>query len=147
MILNIKFHEVLFINSWTTLATKFLSLTHTDTQTDWHFPEIVKSCSGHPKTCKSIKNRKSKICTKPILSSIYIEESRKHSKLIFFLRRHLKDFECWKTSLFQSISLFARSTSPRLNKVSFPVFWRLWWSRNIQYYSPIIQKYNPFKQA
>ena len=27
--------------------------------------------------CKSIKNRKSKICTKPILSSIYIEESNK----------------------------------------------------------------------
>ena len=38
--------------------------THTDTQTyrqtDRHFPEIVKSCSGHPKTCKSIENRKSK---------------------------------------------------------------------------------------
>ena len=49
---------------------------HTDRQTDRHFPEIVKSCSGHPKTCKSIKNRKSRICTKPILSSIYIEESK-----------------------------------------------------------------------
>ena len=54
---------------------------HTDsqthTQTDRHFPEIVKSCSGHPKTCKSMKNRKSKICPKPILSSTYIEESKK----------------------------------------------------------------------
>ena len=50
--------------------------THTD-QTDRHFPEVVKSCSGHPKTCKFMKNRKSKICTKPILSSIYIEESKK----------------------------------------------------------------------
>ena len=55
--------------------------THTDTQThrqtDRHFPEAVKSCSGHPKTCKSIKNWKSKICTKPIFSSIYVEESKK----------------------------------------------------------------------
>ena len=49
--------------------------TRIDTQTDRHFPEIVKSCSGHPKTCKSNKNQKSKICTKPILSSAYIEES------------------------------------------------------------------------
>ena len=49
---------------------------HTDRQTDRHFPEIVKSCSGHSKTCKSIENRKSKICTKPILSSTYIEESK-----------------------------------------------------------------------
>ena len=47
------------------------------THTDRHFPEVVKSCSGHPKTCKFMKNRKSKICTKPILSSIYIEESKK----------------------------------------------------------------------
>ena len=28
---------------------------HTDTQTDRHFPEIVKSCSKHPKMCKFIK--------------------------------------------------------------------------------------------
>ena len=42
---------------------------------DKHFPEIVKSCSGQPKTCKSFKNQKSKICTKPMLPFIYIEES------------------------------------------------------------------------
>ena len=47
------------------------------TQTHRHFPERVKSCSGHPKMCKFIKNRKSKIFTKPILSSIYIEDSKK----------------------------------------------------------------------
>ena len=35
---------------------------HTDTHADKNFSEIVKSRSGHPKTCKSIKNRKSKIC-------------------------------------------------------------------------------------
>ena len=33
---------------------KFLS--HTHRHTDRHFPEIVKSCSGHPKTCQSINN-------------------------------------------------------------------------------------------
>ena len=70
-----KFHEILFICSRAILATKFLSNTHR--HTDRHFPKIVKSCSGHPKTCKSIKNRKSKVCTKPILSSTYIEESKK----------------------------------------------------------------------
>ena len=47
------------------------------TQTHRHFPEIVKSCSGHPKTRKSIENRKSKICLKTILSSTYIEECKK----------------------------------------------------------------------
>ena len=52
-------------------ATKFLS------QTPRYFPETVKSLSRHPKTWKSIKYRKSKICTKPILSSIYNEESKK----------------------------------------------------------------------
>ena len=52
---------------------------HTDRQT--RFPEIVESCSGHPKTCKSIKNRKSKIFIKPILSSIYM---RKVKHIIYF---------------------------------------------------------------
>ena len=49
--------------------------THREKERDTHryFPEIVKSCSGHP---ESIKNRKSKICTIPILSSIYIKESK-----------------------------------------------------------------------
>ena len=81
MILNIKFHEIPGISSRVTLATKFLSHTHRhiDTQTDRHFPEIVKSCSRPPKTCKSIKTRKSKISTKPIFSSTYIEESKKVS--------------------------------------------------------------------
>ena len=46
------------------------------TQADMHFPELVKSCSGLPKTCKSIKNRKSKVSTKLIPSSIYIEENK-----------------------------------------------------------------------
>ena len=53
-----------------TCHTIFVTHAHTDR----HFPELVKSCSGHPKTCPSIQNRESKICTKPI-SSICIEES------------------------------------------------------------------------
>ena len=57
------------ITSGATLATKCLSLSHA--QRDNHFLEIVKSCSGHPKTCKSIKNRKSKIFTKPMPFAIY----------------------------------------------------------------------------
>ena len=32
--------------------------------------KMVNSCSGHPKTCRFIKKRKSKIFTNPILSSI-----------------------------------------------------------------------------
>ena len=60
------------------ICQKFLSQTHRQThrQTDRHFPEVVKSCSGHPKTCKSFINRNLIICTKPILSSTYIEESK-----------------------------------------------------------------------
>ena len=71
-ILNTKVHEILFVSSPAILATKFLS----HTQTDRHFPEIVKSCSEHCKTCRFIKNQKSKICTKPIFSFTYIEESK-----------------------------------------------------------------------
>ena len=56
-----------------------------------HFPEIVKSSSGHPETCKFIKNRKSKICTKTILSSIYIEESKNEwiKVMIFYWRKQV----------------------------------------------------------
>ena len=75
VILNIKFHKIPFISSRATFATKFLS--HAHRHTDRHFPKIVKSYSGHPKMCKSIKNWKSKICTTPIFSFIYIEESKK----------------------------------------------------------------------
>ena len=67
------------IISQVTLAKKFCH-TFTNTQTGSLFSKIVKSCTGRPKTCKPIKNRKSKICTKPILSSTYIEESKKELK-------------------------------------------------------------------
>ena len=53
------------------------SLSHTHTNIDRHFPEIVKSCSERPEMYKSIKKRKSKICTNPVLSSVYVEESKK----------------------------------------------------------------------
>ena len=52
---------------------------HTLRQTDIHFSIIVESNPGHPKTFKSIKIRKSIIVTKPILSSIYVEESKNES--------------------------------------------------------------------
>ena len=39
------------------------------TQTDSLFVKIVKSCSGHPKTCKFVKNWKPKIFTIPTLFS------------------------------------------------------------------------------
>ena len=38
---------------------------HTHRQTNRHFPDIV-NYSGHPKTCKSIKNRMSKISKRQI---------------------------------------------------------------------------------
>ena len=58
---------------------------YTQRETDRHFPEIVKLCSGHPKTCKSMKNSKSKICMKPILYSIYIEESKNSITIVSYL--------------------------------------------------------------
>ena len=56
------------------------SSTCTEVLSQWHrlidiSQKIVKSCSGHPKTCKSIKNRNPKNSTKPIFLSLYI---RKH---------------------------------------------------------------------
>ena len=53
--------------------------THTKTQTDRHFLEIVKTCSKHPKTCKFHQKPEVENFTKPILSSIYIEKSSKLS--------------------------------------------------------------------
>ena len=74
IILNTKFHQVLCISSWVTFDAKYLS--HTHTHPDRHFAETVRSWSGHPKMYKYIKNWKSKIFMKPILSSIYTEESK-----------------------------------------------------------------------
>ena len=47
------------------------------TYTDRDFPKTVKLCSLHLKMSKFIKNSKPKIFMKPILPSIYIEESKK----------------------------------------------------------------------
>ena len=54
--------------------------THTDTQThrhtdrQTHFPEIVKSCSGHPKHVNPLKTENRKFAR--ILSSSSTEESK-----------------------------------------------------------------------
>ena len=61
------------------LPQKFC-LTHRDSQTDKRFLEIIKSCSGHPKTRKSIKNQKLKNFMKLMLSSTYKEESKKRKE-------------------------------------------------------------------
>ena len=53
---------------------------YTLTQTDRHFPEIVKSCSRYPNSC-NCKKEKSKIFAKPIRSSILIEESNKERNM------------------------------------------------------------------
>ena len=58
-------------------STDTKSVSHTDT----HSEKIVNLCSGRSKTGKSIKNRKSKIFTIPMLSS-YIEESKIASEFI-----------------------------------------------------------------
>ena len=59
---------------WLYLERLPQSFCHAHTQTHRHidrfFPKIVKSYKEHPKTRKSIKTRKSKICWKPIFSSI-----------------------------------------------------------------------------
>ena len=53
---------------------------HTDRWTDWqtgkYFLKIANWCLKHAKTRISSKNRKLKIFTKSILSSIYIKESK-----------------------------------------------------------------------
>ena len=56
----------------------------TRTQTDRHFLEIVKSCSGHHKPSKSIKNRKFETFAKAIFFLTYIKENKKlaHEKKI-----------------------------------------------------------------
>ena len=70
MQLNIKFHAILPISF---CAIGQQNLCHA------HFVKIVKSCTEHPKTSKSVKNWKSKIFTIPIISSDIecIEESKK----------------------------------------------------------------------
>ena len=85
MILNIKFREILFTSSRAVLATELLS--HTDRHTDNHFPKIVKPCSKHLKTCKSIKNRKLKLFMGAIPFFTYSEESK---------NRELKKEKCLK---------------------------------------------------
>ena len=69
MRLNIKFHKILPIN-FCSSAAQNLCHRQTDGRTDIYKDkntEIV--CSRHPKTCRSVKNWKSKIITIPILSS------------------------------------------------------------------------------
>ena len=65
-----NFHKKLIDINFCYISHKIF-LSHTD------IPEIVELCSRHPKTFKSIINRKKKIFMKPIISSISIKESKK----------------------------------------------------------------------
>ena len=96
----------------------------THIQTDTHFPEIVKSCSGHPKTFKSIKNRKSKIFTKPMLSSIYVEESKKLGcpNMVFIL---LCDIKTYLLTIVVSFNLL-KSHYQKLTKTGWSSKWNMW---------------------
>ena len=55
-----------------------------DLHTDKHFQKIVKSCSGHLKTCKSVENRRiSKIFSNPILFSCVYRRKYKICLYVF----------------------------------------------------------------
>ncbi|CAL1283891.1 unnamed protein product [Larinioides sclopetarius] len=63
-----KFHKILS-SSFCASALKKFRLHTPHRQTERHFLKIVESCSGAPKTCRSIKKWRSKIFAFPILSS------------------------------------------------------------------------------
>ena len=56
--------------------------------------------------CKSIKTRKSKICTKSILSSIYIEESNKLHILVKYIYIYKKLVNFFAKTVFKQKCLF-----------------------------------------
>ena len=99
MQLNIKFHANPLISF--SLAQP-QNLSHR--QADRHFIKIEKSCSGHLKACKSIKNRNSKIFRIPILSS-YIK-----------YRRKKKQFYLIEIATFKYILIIVNNNNENLQK-------------------------------
>ena len=103
----------------------------TDTQTDIHFPKIVNSCSGHPKTCKSIKSRKSKICSKSILSCTYVEESKNWSRVDMEILRYCFFFQFYITGLllsfckFSCVAISIENKSLHFQTFSWYFYWKL----------------------
>ena len=80
---NIKFHEILCISSRATLATKFLSHTHTSTHTDRQtdiFQKWSKRVQGVPKRVNPSKAGSRKFLRNQYFLLIYIEESNKDKK-------------------------------------------------------------------
>ena len=55
-----------------------------------YFPKIVKSCSRHPKTCKSYRNQKSKMLA---IRMLCIKERKNFINSIFPFPKTLKLFE------------------------------------------------------
>ena len=125
---NIKFHEILWISSQ---ANSYHKIFVTDTQThrqihrqtDRHFPNIVKSCSWHPETCNSIENWKSKICTKPILSSTYIEESKNHKYCLPF--KYMKSYITYVTKRNKQTTFKITWNQSRWNIVIRHLIWHI----------------------
>ena len=52
----------------------------------------MKSCSCDPKTCKSVRNPKSKFFTVPVLSS-YTEENKNYFKVLSSKNAHINGIE------------------------------------------------------
>ena len=68
-----------YVDQFLSYACHKIFVTHTQTDTQTYIFLNSQIVFRNPKTCKSIKKRKSKISIKPIFSSIIIEESKKCS--------------------------------------------------------------------
>ena len=122
---------------------------HRHTQIVRHFLEIVKSCPGHPKTSKSIKNWKSKICTKSK------EESKKYLEKKFSLIMKKIKFSNFiipllKSSKFSIQSICILSKQPLFSAVFFIVELKEWEQKNhslvsfVIFFMCIISKKNSY---
>ena len=101
-----KFIQNLFLLSVFTLTrSQNLCHTQTDRQSDKHFLNLVKSCSGYSIMCKLVKSWKSKTFKIPMLSS-YIEYRRKKKNKAFVL------YKSSKYVLIQNAEVFSQTCEP-----------------------------------
>ena len=84
--MQLKFPVIPPISFCSSAVTNFVS--HEDRQTDRHFVEMLKSCSGHLKMCKTVKNRNLKSFTIPVLS-LYTENRK-----TLLLRDRKSNYQC-----------------------------------------------------
>ena len=83
---------------------------HSDLQTERYFLKTVKSCSGHLKTSKSVKNRKSKNFTIPIFSS-HTEHRKKQKNVEYLLKKQMHYERFLSTAINFHISLHSTASS------------------------------------